>query len=1627
MFQRQKTMWEKAVSLAIVISFIAMPINSYATAVDELPTGWDVQDGSATFDTSTLNTLDVNQSTNTVIINYDSFSIGSDATVNFDQPTVESWALNRVTGGSASEIFGTLNANGRIFLINSNGKLLAPGSSVNAAGLVLSSLDITNENFIEGATETGLFDFNCGESCGAVINHGAININQPGGFAVLLGSGVLNTGTIVAETGTVALAAGKAITVNLDRAGLISAVINTTVGTDENVENLYAAVNNKGTITANGGKVVLTADVVGDIFDSSVNNDGIIEAAALDIVDGNVFIRGNQNVELNGTIVASDTIDAYADGDMIIGAEVGDLTIGSYSWEYVGDGGREFLFTEFGFYYIDGYGDPVPIFLIQDDNIGLGDSGEVVYMGESPAGVYADFFNIYTDEEYRWFEAPELNGGDNHVEITGDRYAWEDDASPNWDEDFDDAILDFIEGAGFTVSGADPLLQAQNIFLTSAGGEIIQHSTQPEGSIFADNLMLSANNGISGVGGNGGLATRVMNQVMNLSAVNNFGDIRVSNTGDLTITDLSGITRPSGSSGYNGVYNEGVTIDIEAHSDIDVDAPVINNSEDESYIYLTASEDINVNITNILAQVSSYGNAEIYLSAANNIVVDFSNIEATVEEDGYAEVNLQSTDGTVDIVSSVLNSDVGGDGSAYVYGYSNHGDLNITDSTITANVSGDADYYNDYEYDQVLIDLLAYNNLTVDPSFIHASVGGSGYASTWLYTYYGDVDVSGTAEEHSEISATVNGEGDAWVWVGLENGDGYDGNTTIAYTDILAQVGSGEADVEIYGANGDSSDGDVTISDSKIEALVDGYGEAEVIIEAYSSDECDDYDRGDVNITDSTILAQIGSGEFTALIDIAGANVTLDDTDATAEVLGEGSAYVYISAHGADEYNYWEDEYDWGYAADYGNGQVNILNGSNVLAEVESGDNSAGVCVWGGDILVDDSTVTASVLENGRALVGLFANGGYGWESIYVGGGYDPLSSYRNLGNVTISGGSDVEAVVGGEGHAEVNIAAGSGAEGCVQFGSCEGLSYLLEGAVAVLGGGEYEEEEISGGNINIVEGSTVNTESNGPTEETKRTSLIIMLSENDTTIDASSEVSALATGEENLALVASIAGGSIDAHGRVEAIAPDGLAGVGMLARKDIYAGNIETQGTGEFDILDLLEDIADIDLGNQLDYSSGTALLSLMGDITIGNVTTDALFAGALGLDEIFDPDYEGEDEEDCLPGGEGNIYNAEGDISSNFTYLLARNNIGEALNPIATDTSILAGYSFDEGSIYIDQVTDKLIELGLFLPVSYEEEEDEEYGFLGASLAARDGIVSVFSDEADIVINSMIAANGGVFVQTQQGSIYTGTGWNPVVGGDYGEIPCGSECLLMDFPWGDGDYEDMMLSPIMIGQEAYGPNIIAAGYSYLSTPNGTIGVGNPGDAYAGISGQVYGDVDPLIETINGQDGLSLDMRFGPPPGYVNYQAQGAANQVWPLIGPGAEGSTSFENPLLAYVELVDGAHDARPQGYIDTGDPSAGLTLQIGSEIPPPPPPEELVVPYLMDEYIRVYYELTENFRIASIEPATPTDYYAYHPISTTDESAFDKIELDAGAYEYIDGNLNLNDPLAPYFGSDEEEEK
>ena len=264
-----------------------------------LPSGGQVVAGSASISQSGAN-MTVTQATSRGIINWQSFDIGSSASVEFKQPDASSVTLNRVTQGAGSVIAGKLSANGKVYVVNPNGVLFTKSAQVNVGGLVASTADIADADFWAGKE---VF-INTGAT-GSVINQGTITARE-GGHVVLIGGTISNQGTITARNGNVALAAGSRVTLDAGANGHLKiAVDGATTAT---------LIENGGLISASGGQILMTAQGASAAVSAVVSNTGTVEAQTIGSKAGKIeLLAGMQGgeVKVGGAIDAS----APAGGD----------------------------------------------------------------------------------------------------------------------------------------------------------------------------------------------------------------------------------------------------------------------------------------------------------------------------------------------------------------------------------------------------------------------------------------------------------------------------------------------------------------------------------------------------------------------------------------------------------------------------------------------------------------------------------------------------------------------------------------------------------------------------------------------------------------------------------------------------------------------------------------------------------------------------------------------------------------------------------------------------------------------------------------------------------------------------------------------------------------------------------------------------------------------------------------------------------------------------------------------------------------------------------------------------------------------------------------------------------------
>ncbi len=278
-----------------------------------LPSGGSVVAGATNpFDTSVVGKLGITQTTDRVVINWDSFNIGTDATVQFYQPNSGSLAVNRVlsAGTDPTRILGTLKANGQIMVLDRNGVLFGSGPTLDVGGLVASTGDIDIASVMNGDRVLTLKNFGTGE----IINEGTISAADSG-LVAFVGPVVKNNGIINAKLGHVSLAAGnETATVDLYGDGLVELAY-----TDKNDALLSE---NTGTINAVGGTVLMSAAAAKDVVDSVVNMNGVAHANSATVTNGKIIlsaktVKVGHSADVKGsTKIAATTadLDATIDG-----------------------------------------------------------------------------------------------------------------------------------------------------------------------------------------------------------------------------------------------------------------------------------------------------------------------------------------------------------------------------------------------------------------------------------------------------------------------------------------------------------------------------------------------------------------------------------------------------------------------------------------------------------------------------------------------------------------------------------------------------------------------------------------------------------------------------------------------------------------------------------------------------------------------------------------------------------------------------------------------------------------------------------------------------------------------------------------------------------------------------------------------------------------------------------------------------------------------------------------------------------------------------------------------------------------------------------------------------------------
>lgn len=265
--------------------------------------------------------MTINQATNKAVLDWKSFNIDKGYSVEFKQPSSTSIALNNIHQQDASKIFGSLTANGQVYLINQNGFLFGKDSQVNVNALVASTLKISQADFEAGITK--VFDLNkntnnFANSAAALKGNGelflknangeyvkdaagnkvkieifvqqgaSIKTRGEGGRVILAAPSITNAGTIETPDGQTILAAAT------DKVYLQEA------SDDPNVRGLLVEVGTGGDVN-NVGKIIAqrgNASLIG----FAVNQKGIASATTSVQLNGSVRLLAREGIQTPSSV-----------------------------------------------------------------------------------------------------------------------------------------------------------------------------------------------------------------------------------------------------------------------------------------------------------------------------------------------------------------------------------------------------------------------------------------------------------------------------------------------------------------------------------------------------------------------------------------------------------------------------------------------------------------------------------------------------------------------------------------------------------------------------------------------------------------------------------------------------------------------------------------------------------------------------------------------------------------------------------------------------------------------------------------------------------------------------------------------------------------------------------------------------------------------------------------------------------------------------------------------------------------------------------------------------------------------------------------------------------------------------
>ena len=309
----------KSVYRLTSLAFVPMVLLPMAHSTWAAPTGGNVVSGAGSISASG-NTTTINQSSQNMAIDWSSFNINAGETVNFVQPNVSAIALNRDFSGSASQLFGNLNANGHVFLMNTAGVLIGSGANINVGSLLVSDMmvsDTTMQNFGSGI-DAGTLTFTDEDlNAGGITHLGSIQTVGPNG-TTFLAQYVHVGGDIQTTNGDLTFKVGGSAVLVTDPDGLYGIELTAPVSNDiSGTGELLGYIDSVATIQTTSGDIVRNVQYQSDLDVTPVGDlpvsgnitvltiNGVIQVPVVEVIEPPVTITPVEETDIDNTIVDS--------------------------------------------------------------------------------------------------------------------------------------------------------------------------------------------------------------------------------------------------------------------------------------------------------------------------------------------------------------------------------------------------------------------------------------------------------------------------------------------------------------------------------------------------------------------------------------------------------------------------------------------------------------------------------------------------------------------------------------------------------------------------------------------------------------------------------------------------------------------------------------------------------------------------------------------------------------------------------------------------------------------------------------------------------------------------------------------------------------------------------------------------------------------------------------------------------------------------------------------------------------------------------------------------------------------------------------------------------------------------